>query len=94
MRIGPRRKLKPFREVTKSVDVDQKVRRLAEALNVMEPRRNTDGNPRVNLNYFSISIPMSLSEDDRMERLSDVVDTINAIDGSDVVLLGMWISPF
>ena len=40
-----------------------------------------------------MSIPMRFSDEEKMERLSEMVDTVSAIDDSDVILLGMWISP-
>jgi hypothetical protein len=86
----PRRRLKPFKEVTKHVEIDHKVRRLAEALALTGSRSN---DPKVDLNYFTLSIPMRLSDDERSERLSEMVDTVSAIEGSDVILLGIWVSP-
>jgi hypothetical protein len=83
----PRRKLRSFREVTKNVGIDRRIRRLAESLNFAEAQ-----NPKVDLNYFTLSIPMRLSEDEKMETLSELVDTVSAIEGSDVILLGMWMS--
>ena len=89
LQIAPRRRLKKFREVTKHVDLEQKVRRLAEALDLTEAR-----NPKVDLNYFTTSIPLGLSDEDRTERLSDLTDTVTKLgEKSDVVILGMWISP-
>jgi len=87
-KLAPRRRLKSFKEVMKNVGVDHKVRRLAEALDFIEAQ-----NPKVDLNYFTMSIPRHLSDQEKMERLSEVVDTITAIEDSDVILLGMWISP-
>jgi len=87
-KIAPRRRLKPFREITKNVGVDHKVRRLAEALDFVEPQ-----NAKVDLNYFTPSIPRRLSDEEKMEALSELVDTVQAIEDSDVILLGMWVSP-
>jgi hypothetical protein len=91
--IASRRTLKPFKEVTKHVGVDRQVRRLAEAMNLTESRRNGEVNPKVDLNYFTVSIPMVLSEEQKNERLLDLVETVTAIDGSDVILVGIWVSP-
>ena len=85
-KIAPR-KLKSFREVTKHVDVDRKIRRLAEALDLKA------SNPNVDLNYFTIAVPMRLSDQEKLERLSEMVDTVTAIQNSDVFLLAMWIPP-
>ena len=85
---APRRRLESFKDVTKHVGVQRQIRRLAESLNLPEAQ-----NPKVNLNYFTSSIPTRLSDEEKMERLSELVDTTQAIEGSDVVLLGMWISP-
>jgi hypothetical protein len=90
---SPRRRVRSFREVTKHVGVDRLVRRLAEALDLTKSRRNGQANPKVDLNYFTVSIPMVLSEEEKSERLSDLVETVTAIDGSDVILLGIWVSP-
>jgi len=86
--IAPRRKLKSFKEVTKHVGVDRQIRRLAESLNVAEAQ-----NPTVDVKYFTFSIPMRLSDEEKMDTLSELVDTVQAIEDSDVILLGMWISP-
>jgi hypothetical protein len=91
--IVPRRKLKSFRSVTKHVHINEKVRRLAEAMNLTESRRDDGADPKVDLNYFSISIGMRLSDEEKADRLADLSDTVTAIGGkSDVVILGMWIS--
>ncbi len=86
--IVPRRRLKPFKEVTKHVGVKHQVRRIAESLDFVEAQ-----NPNVDLKYFTLFIPMRLSDEEKMEALSELVDTVQAIEGSDVVLLGMWVSP-
>ena len=88
LQITPRRRLKRFTEVTGRLEVDRQVRRLAASLNLSEAQ-----NPKVDLNYFTMSIPMRLSDEEKSERLSEMVDTVSAIEDSDVILLGMWISP-
>ena len=88
--ITRRRGLKSFKEVAKNVGVDHKVRRLAEALDLTESRLN---DPKVDVNYFTLFIPMRISDEENLGRLFDVVDTITAIEDSDVILLGMWVSP-
>ena len=88
LQIAPRRRLKRFTEVTGRLGVDRQVRRLAASLNLSEAQ-----NPKVDLNYFTMSIPMRLSDEEKSERLSEMVDTVSAIEDSDVILLGMWISP-
>jgi hypothetical protein len=91
--IAPRRRLRSFREVTKHIGLERQVGRLAEAMNLTESRRNGEANPKVDLNYFTVSIPMVRSEEEKNERLSDLVETVTAIDGSDVILVGIWVSP-
>ena len=59
----------------------------------MDLTKSRSNDPNVDLNYFALSIPMRLSDEEKMETLSEMVDTVQAIEGSDVVLLGMWISP-
>lgn len=89
LQIAQRRKLKRFTEVTGHLGVDRQVRRLAESLNLPEAQ-----NPKVDLNYFTISISRGLSDEKKSERLSEMVDTVTAVgEGSDVILLGMWIAP-
>jgi hypothetical protein len=88
LQTSQRRRLRPFKEVTKQIGLDRQLRRLAEAMNVAEAR-----NPKVDLNYFTLSVPMRLSDEDKMETLSELVDTVQAIESSDVLLLGIWVSP-
>jgi hypothetical protein len=83
----PRPKLK-IREAMKRAGVKYEVRRLAKSMNLVEAQ-----NPKMDLNYLTISIPMMLSDEERTERLSEMVDAVNAIVDSDVILLGMWVSP-
>jgi hypothetical protein len=77
-----------FREVTRHVDVERQVKRLAEAMDLSKAK-----NHKVNLNYFDILIPMNLSDKEKTERLSEVADAVLEIENSDVILLGMWVSP-
>jgi hypothetical protein len=83
----PRRRLK-IREVMKREGIKYEVRRLAKSLNLVESQ-----NPEMDLNYFNMSIPMMLSDEEITERLSAVADTVIDIEDSDVILLGMWVSP-
>lgn len=83
-----RRRLKKFTEVTGSIVLDRQVRRLAESLNLAEARNST-----VDLNYFTISVPMRLSDEEKEQRLAELADTVSAIQGSDVILLGIWAAP-
>jgi hypothetical protein len=90
-KIAPRRRLKSFKEVTKHVGVQRQIRRLAEEMDLTKPRSN---DPTVDLNYFTMSIPTRLSNEEKSARLSEMVDTVTAVaEGSDVVILGMWVSP-
>ena len=88
LQIAPRRRLRSFRDVTKHVGIDRQLRRLAKSLNLPEAQ-----NPKVDLNYFTLFIPMGLSDEEKSTRLSEMVDTVSAIEDSDIILLGMWISP-
>ena len=91
LQTAPHRRLRSFRDVTKHIGIDRTVRRLAEEMDLTGPRSD---DPKVDLNYFTISIPMRLSDEEKMERLSEMVDTVTAVgEGSDVMILGMWISP-
>ena len=85
---APRRRLKGFTEVVGKLGFDRQVRRLAGSLNLAEAQ-----NAKANLDYFTLSIPMSLSDEEKQERLADMVDTVTAIENSDVTLLGIWMSP-
>jgi hypothetical protein len=88
LQTAPRRRVKSsFREVTKHVDVDRQVRRLAESLDLAEAR-----NPKVDLNYFTLSVPMHLSDEEKRQRLAELVDSVTGIENSDVILLGIWVS--
>ncbi len=85
---APRRRLRSSRDVTKHVGIDRQLRRLAESLNLPEAQ-----NPKVDLNYFTLSLPMGLSDEEKSTRLSEMVDTVTAVgEGSDVILLAMWVS--
>jgi hypothetical protein len=44
----------------------------------------------MDLNYVALSIPISLSLEEKEKRLADLADTISAIQGGDVVPLGIW----
>jgi len=68
--------------------IKYEVRRLAKSLNLVEAQ-----NPKVDLNYFNISVPMTLSGKEKTARLSEVADAVLEIENSDVILLGMWVSP-
>jgi hypothetical protein len=83
----PRRRFN-FREVIRHVDVERRVKRLAEPMDLSKAK-----NPKVDLNYFNILIPMILSDKEKTERLSEVADAVLEIENSDVILLGMWVSP-
>jgi hypothetical protein len=74
--------------VTRHVDVERQVKRLAEAMDLSKAK-----SPKMDLNYFDISIPMTLSDKEKAERLNGVADSVLEIESSDVILLGMWVSP-
>jgi hypothetical protein len=90
--IAKRRKLKPFREVTKHVGFDRHVRRLAEALDLTKPRQNSAvSDETTTLSYFVMSIPKDCTAEVKADRLSELVDTISAVEGSDVMCFSMWV---
>ena len=89
---APRRKLKPFREVTKHVGVDRHVRRLAEALDLTKPRQKSAvSDEPTTLSYFITSIPKDCTYEEKIDRLSEVADTILQVEGSDVMCFSMWV---
>jgi len=87
--IAKRRKLKPFREVTKHVGFDRHVRHLAEALDLTKPRQNSA--ETTNLSYFIMSIPKDGTYEEKIDRLTEVADTILDVEGSDVMCFSMWV---
>jgi hypothetical protein len=75
LQFATRQRLKPFKTVTKHVGVKHQVRRLAETLGFVEAQ-----NPRVDVNYFTISISRRLSDDEKSACFSEIIDTISAIE--------------
>jgi hypothetical protein len=87
-----RRKLQPFREVTKRIGLDRQLRRLAEALDLTKSRHDSAVPDEITtLRYFIMSIPKDCAAEDRADRLSELVDTILAVEGSDVMVFSMWV---
>jgi hypothetical protein len=92
LQIAQRRRLKPFREVTKHVGVERQLRRLGEALDLTESRRNGAASDEITtLSYFIMSIPRDCTSDEKMDRLSEVADVVTAVEGSDVMVFSMWV---
>jgi hypothetical protein len=92
LQIAPRRKLKPFKEVTKHVGLERQIRRLAEALDLTKSRHNSAvSDETTTLSYFIMSIPKDCTYAEKMDRLSEVADTILDVEGSDVLCFSMWV---
>jgi hypothetical protein len=92
LQIAQRRRLKPFREVTKHVGVERQLRWLAEALDLSESRRNSAASDEITtLRYFIMPIPKDDTPEEKMDRLSEVADVVTAVEGSDVMVFSMWV---
>ncbi len=92
LQIAPRRKLKSFKEVTKHVGIDRQLRRLAEALDLTKPRQDgAVSDETTTISYFIMSIPKDCTYEEKIDRLSEVADTILAVEGSDVMCFSMWV---
>jgi hypothetical protein len=92
IQTATRRKLQPFREVTKHVGFDRHVRRLAEALDLTKSRQNSAvSDETTTLSYFIMSIPKDCTYEEKIDRLSEVADTILQVEGSDVMCFSMWV---
>ena len=90
--IAPRRRLKSFKEVTKHVGVERQIRRLAEAMDLTKPRRNsTVSDETTTLTYFIMSIRKDCTYEEKIDRLSEIADTVLAVEGSDVICFSMWV---
>ncbi len=90
--IAPRRKLKSFNEITKHVGVKHQVRRLAEALDLTKSRQNSAvSDETTTLSYFIMSIPKDCTYEEKIDRLSEIADTILAVEGTDVMCFSMWV---
>jgi len=89
LQTSPRRRLRPFREVTKHVGLDRQVRRLAESLDLTKSRQ--DSAETTTLSYFIMSIPKNCTSDEKLDRLSEVADIVTAVEGSDVMIFSMWV---
>jgi hypothetical protein len=92
IQTATRRKLQPYRKVTKHVGVDRQVRRLAEALDLSKSHRNSAvSDETTTLSYFIASIPKDGTAEEKMDRLSEVADIVTAVEGSDVLVFSMWV---
>jgi hypothetical protein len=93
LQISPRRRLRPFREVTKHVGVERQIRCLAEALDLTESRQNSAvADETTTLRYFIMSIPKDCTAKEKINRLSEVADIVTAVEGSDVMIFSMWVA--
>jgi hypothetical protein len=92
LQIAPRRKLEPFREVTKHVGIERQIRCLAESLDLTKSRQDSAVPDEITtLNYFIMSIPKNCTAEEKADRLSELVDTITAVERSDVMCFSMWV---
>ncbi len=88
----PRRKLRSFKEVTKHVGIDRQLRRLAEAMDLTKSRQNSAvSDETTTLSYFIMSIPKDRTYEEKIDRLSEIADTILEVEGSDVLCISMWV---
>ncbi len=92
LQTSPRRRLRPFSEVTKHVGLERQIRRLAEALDLTESRQKTAVPDEITtLRYFIMPIPKDSTAEQKMDRLSEVADVVTAVEGSDVMVFSMWV---
>jgi len=92
LQIATRRKLKSFKEVTKHVGIDRQLRRLAEALDLTKSRQNSAvSDETTTLSYFIMSIFKDCTYEEKIDRLSEIADTILGVEGSDVLCFSMWV---
>jgi hypothetical protein len=92
LQIATRRKLKSFKEVTKHVGVDRQIRRIAESLDLTKSRQNSAvSNETTILSYLIMSVPKDCTYEEKIDRLSEIADTILAVEGSDVICFSMWV---
>ena len=92
LQIAPRRKLKPFKEVTRHVGVERQLRRLAEAMDLTKSRQNSAvSDETTTLSYFIMSIPKDCTYEEKIDRLSEIADAVLAVEGSDVMCFSMWV---
>jgi hypothetical protein len=92
LQTAPRRRLKKFTEVTKHVGVERRVRRLAEALDLTKSRHNSAvSDEATTLSYFIMSIPKDGTYEEKIDRLTEIADTILDVEGSDVMVFSMWV---
>jgi hypothetical protein len=92
LQTSPRRRLRPFSEVTKYVGLKRQVARLAEALDLTESRQNSAVSDEIaTLSYFIMSIPKNCTYEEKIDRLSEVADVVTAVEGSDVMCFSMWV---
>ncbi len=92
LQIAPRRRLNPFKEVTKHVSVNRRLRRLAEAFDLTKSRQNSAVSDEATaLSYFIMSIPKDCTYEEKIDRLSEIADTILAVEESDVMCFSMWV---
>jgi len=68
-------------------------RRLKTFTEVVGLTKSRQSAPKVGRDYFAMSLPMRLSELEKWERLFEMIERVNAIKESDVILVGLRISP-
>jgi hypothetical protein len=86
----PRRRLRSFGSLTKHIDK----RELRPVIEETQPQRSvsaTQTDKTMNLGYLIMSVPKDLTYQEKIERLSEVADTVTAVEGSDVMVFSMWV---
>ena len=78
------RRLRSFRDVTGQDGPKRPARHL---------RLESDNQPDeiTDVQYFVTGLPKDMTRDDKLDRLSELADTITKIDSSDVMVISMWI---
>jgi hypothetical protein len=86
----PRRKLRSFHDLTKSIGDRQRPKqrkemREAQDYAVLQTDITSD------LNYFVLSLPKNLPDEEKMQRLSLLAaDKVMDSEGSDIICMAIW----
>jgi hypothetical protein len=85
--------LRRFRDVTRHIRRRRPVS-LKEARIATKPH-NKETVPQIqeatDLNYLVVSVPNDVDYEEKLERISAVADTITSVEGSDVMLMALWV---
>ena len=88
-----RRRIKTFKEWIKPskahVAVDRQIRQLAEAMDLT--KKGDVADETATLSYFILSIPKDCTYAEKIDRLSEIADTVLAVEKSDVMCFSMWV---